>query len=169
MAEPMEISSSSEHLNLQSIRSRISELSEIHSSNKNEIESEALSSDSEKLLNDFPSHFERKLKQIMKEYSDVGFLGIEDLDKYLAYLKEELNQVEAESAKISNEIEDLSRNQIEESNILEGNLEGLKCALDSIATQEIVEEDPCFDSSMNDDHQSTLMDANEEQKFEIWN
>ncbi|KAK9046557.1 hypothetical protein V6N11_052443 [Hibiscus sabdariffa] len=164
----MEISSSSEPLNLQSVRRRISELSDIHSSNENEIESEALSSDSEKLLNDYTSHFESKVKQIIEEYSDVGFLGIEDFDKYLASLKEELNQVEAESAKISNEIEDLSRNHIEESNILESNLEGLKCALDSIASQEKVEEDPCFDSSMNDEHhQSNLMDANEEQKFEI--
>ena len=49
----------------------------------------------------------------IKEYSDVDFLGIKDLDEYLAYLKDELNQVEAESAKISNEIEDLSRNHIE--------------------------------------------------------
>ncbi|EOY05196.1 Uncharacterized protein TCM_020266 isoform 4, partial [Theobroma cacao] len=110
-----------------------------------------------------------KVKQIIEEYSDVGFLGIEDLDEYLAHLKEELNQVEAESAKISNEIEDLSRNHIEESNILEGNLEGLKYALDSIASQgmEGVEEDPCLDSSMNDEDQSNLMHSNEEQKFEI--
>ncbi|KAK8677068.1 hypothetical protein V6N13_142624 [Hibiscus sabdariffa] len=58
MAEPMEISSSSEPHNLQSVRRRISELSDIHNSNENEIESEALSSDSEKLLNDYTSHFE---------------------------------------------------------------------------------------------------------------
>ncbi|KAE8653793.1 Detected protein of unknown function [Hibiscus syriacus] len=162
----MEISSS-EPLNPHAMRSRISELSEIHSSNQNEVESEALYSDSEKFLNDCISHLENKVKQITEEYSDVGFLGIEDLDKYLAYLKEELNQVEAESAKISNEIEDLSRNHIEESNILEHNLEGLKCALDSIASQERVDEGPFFASSMNDGHQSNLMDANEEQKFEI--
>ena len=106
----------------------------------------------------------------IKEYSNVDFLGIKDLDEYLAYLKDELNQVEAESAKISNEIEDLSRNHIEESNILEGNLEGLKCALDSIASQglERVEEDTCLDSFMNDENQSNLMDANEEQKFEAF-
>ncbi|XWS13381.1 hypothetical protein CRYUN_Cryun36dG0032900 [Craigia yunnanensis] len=169
MAEPMEISSSSEPLNLHSVRSRINELSEIHSSNKNEDVSEALSSDSEKLLKDCTFHFESKVKQIIEEYSDVGFLGIEDLDEYLAHLKEELNQVEAESAMISNQIQDLSRNHIEESNILEGNLEGLKCALDCIASQglERVEEDPCLDSSMNDEDQSNLKDANEEQKFEI--
>ncbi|XVF29068.1 hypothetical protein REPUB_Repub15cG0088200 [Reevesia pubescens] len=169
MAEPMEISSSSEPLDLHSIRSQINELSEIHGSNKIEDGSEGLSSDSEKLLKDCTFHFESKVKQIIEEYSDVGFLGIEDLDEYLAHLKEELNEVEAESAKISNEIEDLSRNHIEESNILEGNLEGLKCALDSIASQglETVEEDPCLDSSMNDADQLNLMDANEEQKFEI--
>ncbi|XP_021291340.1 uncharacterized protein LOC110421935 [Herrania umbratica] len=169
MAEPMEISSSSEALDLHSIRSRINELSEIHRVDKNEDESEALSLDSEKLLKDCSLHFESKVKQIIEEYSDVGFLGIEDLDEYLKHLKEELNQVEAESAKISNEIEDLSRNHIEESNILEGNLEGLKCALDSIASQgmERVEEDPCLDSSMNDEDQLNLMDSNEEQKFEI--
>ncbi|OMO88577.1 hypothetical protein COLO4_20197 [Corchorus olitorius] len=136
MAEKMEISSSSEPLDLQSIRSRVNELIEIHSSNKDEHESESLlNPDSEKLLQDCTLPFESKVKEIIDEYSDVGFLGIEDLDKYLAHLKEELNQVEAESAKISNEIEDLSRNQIEESDILEGNLEVLKCALDSIVPQ----------------------------------
>ncbi|XVF37954.1 hypothetical protein REPUB_Repub20aG0055800 [Reevesia pubescens] len=169
MAEPMEISSSSESLNLHSIRSRINELSEIHRSNKNGDESEAMSSNSDKLLKDCTNHFESKVKQIIEEYSDAGFLGIEDLDEYLTHLKEELNQVEAESAKISNEIEDLSRNHIEGSNILEGNLEGLKCALDCIASQglERVEEDPCLDSSMNDEDQLNLMEANVEQKFEI--
>ncbi|OMO71001.1 hypothetical protein CCACVL1_18523 [Corchorus capsularis] len=170
MAEPMEISSSSEPLDLQSIRSRVNELIEIHSSNKDEHESESmLNPDSEKLLQDCTLPFESKVKEIIEEYSDVGFLGIEDLDKYLAHLKEELNQVEAESAKISNEIEDLSRNQIEESNILEGNLEVLKCALDSIVPQgsEGVEEDPCLDSFMNDGDQLNLKDANQEHKFEI--
>ncbi|XP_040963245.1 uncharacterized protein [Gossypium hirsutum] len=167
MAEPMEISFSSGSLNLQSIRSRMNDLSEIHNSNKNDVGTEALSSDSEKLLKDCSFHFQSKVKQIIEEYSDVGFLGIEDLDKYLAYLKEELNQVEAESAKISNEIEDLSRNHIEESNMLEDNLEGLECALDSIASQEREEEDPCFDSSMNGENQLNLLDANEGQKFEI--
>ncbi|XWS09189.1 hypothetical protein CRYUN_Cryun40dG0064500 [Craigia yunnanensis] len=169
MAEPMEFSSSSEPLNLHSIRSRINELSEIHISNKNEDKSKALSSDSEKLLKDCTFHFESKAKQIIEEYSDVGFLGIEDLDEYLAHLKEELNQVEAESAKISNEIQDLSRTHIEESNILEGNLEGLKCAFDCIASQglERVEEDSCLDASMNDEDQSNLIDSNEQQKFEM--
>ncbi|XVE81283.1 hypothetical protein DITRI_Ditri15bG0051500 [Diplodiscus trichospermus] len=164
MAEPMEISSSSEPLNLHSIRSRINELLEIHSSSKNED-----ASDSEKLLKDCTFQFESKAKQIMEEYSDVGFLGIEDLDEYLAHLKEELNQVEAETAKISNEIQDLSRNYIEESNILEGNLEGLKCALDSMESQglERVEQDPCLDSTMTDEDQLNLMDSNKEQKFEI--
>lgn len=46
-------------------------------------------------------------------YWIYSFFLIIHTDKYLAYLKEELNQVEAESAKISNEIEDLSRNHIE--------------------------------------------------------
>ncbi|XVF84601.1 hypothetical protein PTKIN_Ptkin17bG0050500 [Pterospermum kingtungense] len=167
--EPMEISSSSQPLDLHSIRSGINELSEIHVSNKNEVETEAVSSDSEKLLKDCTIHFQNKAKQIIEEYSDVGFLGIEDLDEYLAHLKAELNQVEAESAKISNEIEDLSRNHVEESNILEGNLEGLKCALDSIESHglQIIEEDPCLDCFMNDEDQSNPILANEEQKFEI--
>lgn len=166
---PMEITSSSQPLNLHSIQSRIEELSEMHISNKSEVETEALSSDSEKLLKDSSFHFQNKVKQIIEEYSDVSFLGIEDLDEYVAHLKAELNQVEAESAKISNEIEDLSRNHIEESNILEGNLESLKCALDSIASEGlgIVEKDPCLDSFMNEEDQSIPVLANEGQKFEI--
>ncbi|KAK6266048.1 hypothetical protein QUC31_016885 [Theobroma cacao] len=165
MAEPMEISSSSEALDLHSIRSRINELSEIHRIDKNKDEGEALSLNSEKLLKDCSLHFEVIFHFFYIFCYNFGFF----FDEYLAHLKEELNQVEAESAKISNEIEDLSRNHIEESNILEGNLEGLKYALDSIASQgmEGVEEDPCLDSSMNDEDQSNLMHSNEEQKFEI--
>ncbi|PPD83278.1 hypothetical protein GOBAR_DD19776 [Gossypium barbadense] len=93
--------------------------------------------------------------------------GLLQLTHRTTVTKHELNQVEAESAKISNEIEDLSRNHIEESNMLEDNLEGLECALDSIASQEREEEDPCFDSSMNGENQLNLLDANEGQKFEI--
>lgn len=39
--------------------------------------------------------------------------GICDADAYLEHLKEELNTVEAESSKISNEIETLTRTQVE--------------------------------------------------------
>ncbi|PPD71507.1 hypothetical protein GOBAR_DD31597 [Gossypium barbadense] len=72
MAEPMEISFSSGSLNLQSIRSRMNDLSEIHNSNKNDVGTEALSSDSEKLLKDCSFHFQSKVKtKIIEEYSDV--------------------------------------------------------------------------------------------------
>ncbi|KAL4281541.1 hypothetical protein GQ457_03G025580 [Hibiscus cannabinus] len=105
MAEPMEISSSSEPLNLQSVRRRISELSDIHSSNENEIESEALSSDSEKLLNDYTSHFESKVKQIIEEYSDVGFLGIEDFDCVMTL--ENWEQEEGNKGLMRSELDDI--------------------------------------------------------------
>ncbi|KAH9649797.1 reverse transcriptase domain-containing protein [Citrus sinensis] len=83
-----------------------------------------------------------KVKEIITEYADVSFLGIEDLgdgicdaDAYLEHLKEELKTVEAESSKISNEIETLTRTQVEDSNRLESDLEELNCALDLIASE----------------------------------
>ncbi|KAJ6752278.1 hypothetical protein OIU85_002682 [Salix viminalis] len=58
-----------------------------------------------------------------------SFLGIEDIHAYLAHLTEELDEAEAESAKISNEIELLNSTYMEDSSELESDLEWMKCSL----------------------------------------
>ncbi|KAH9680720.1 reverse transcriptase domain-containing protein [Citrus sinensis] len=128
--------SSSSPLDLHSLRSEVKELMEIHRSGI-EDEPNTVSSDSENLLKEYAHDFEAisKVKEIITEYADVSFLGIEDLDAYLEHLKEELKTVEAESSKISNEIETLTRTQVEDSDRLESDLEELNCAIDLIVSE----------------------------------
>ncbi|KAH9649796.1 reverse transcriptase domain-containing protein [Citrus sinensis] len=126
-----------------------------------------------------------KVKEIITEYADVSFLGIEDLgdgicdaDAYLEHLKEELKTVEAESSKISNEIETLTRTQVEDSNRLESDLEELNCALDLIASegsQNAKEDRQVFCPARAEDQvcpphtedQSDLIKIHEDHRFEI--
>ncbi|KAI8566778.1 hypothetical protein RHMOL_Rhmol02G0068400 [Rhododendron molle] len=127
---------SSETLDLDAIRSRITELREIYGSS-NHVPEEMTPSDSEELLKDCALQLTSKLNQVLSEYSDVGALAVDDLDAYLGQLKEDLNSVEVQNAKISSEIEDLMETYVEDSHRLESELEGLYCSLDSIASQGI--------------------------------
>ncbi|XP_021894279.1 uncharacterized protein LOC110811957 [Carica papaya] len=167
MGDRMEASPSSEPLDLDTIRSRLRELEAIQRSCKDDV-NEVSMSDSESLLKDCTLHIENKVKQIVAEYSNVDFLGIEDLDSYLEYLKKELQTVQAETAKISYEIELLSRTNAEDSNKLESDLEGLLCSLDFVESKgmEEAKEDPlnCYTGG---EDQSNLTNAHRDEKFEI--
>ncbi|KDP39341.1 hypothetical protein JCGZ_01098 [Jatropha curcas] len=136
----METISSSESIDLDSLRSGIRELEEIHSNCNEDIVCEISSSDSNQLLKDCALQLESKVQQIVSECSDFSFLGIEDLDAFVEHLKEELNTAEAESAKISSEIEVLTRNHMEDSVQLENDIELLKCSLDFAALQDMEKE-----------------------------
>eukprot|EP00258_Populus_trichocarpa_P035591 XP_024451610.1 uncharacterized protein LOC7461649 isoform X4 [Populus trichocarpa] len=142
----MEISPSTtqESLNLNTIRSRINELEEIYRDCNADSFSEINSSDSDELMKDSAQQLVSKVSQTVTEYSDFSFLGIEDLDAYLAHLKEELDAAEAESAKISNEIELLNRTYSSE---LENDLEWMKCSLDLISSQRILKLDNQIEES----------------------
>ncbi|KAL5848537.1 hypothetical protein ACOSQ4_006550 [Xanthoceras sorbifolium] len=168
MDDSMEIAPSSGHLDLDSLRSQVGELMEIHGNIK-EDEPEMAPSNSENLLKDCALHLESKMQEIISECSDVSFLGIEDLDAYVENLKEELKTVEAESIRISNEIETLSRTHIEDSSRLESDLEELNRSLDLIASQgpEKAKEDQNVDCFTYGEDQSDLMNIHEDQKFEI--
>eukprot|EP00258_Populus_trichocarpa_P035587 XP_024451606.1 uncharacterized protein LOC7461649 isoform X3 [Populus trichocarpa] len=145
----MEISPSTtqESLNLNTIRSRINELEEIYRDCNADSFSEINSSDSDELMKDSAQQLVSKVSQTVTEYSDFSFLGIEDLDAYLAHLKEELDAAEAESAKISNEIELLNRTCMEDSSELENDLEWMKCSLDLISSQRILKLDNQIEES----------------------
>ncbi|KAJ4723191.1 RNA-directed DNA polymerase (reverse transcriptase)-related family protein [Melia azedarach] len=168
MEDAMDATASSPSLDLQSIRSEVRELMEICRSN-NEDEPAIAPSDSDKLVKQCAHDFESKVKEIISECSDLSFLGIEDLDVYLEHLKEELKTVEAESSKISNEIEALTGTNIEDSQRLESDLEELNCALDLIASQgpEKGKEDAHVDCSVSPEDQSDLTKIHEDHKFEI--
>ncbi|XP_061959970.1 uncharacterized protein LOC133680936 isoform X2 [Populus nigra] len=165
----MEISPSTtqESLNLNTIRSRINELEEIYRDCNADSFSEINSSDSDELMKDSAHQLVSKVSQTVTEYSDFSFLGIEDLDAYLAHLKEELDAAEAESAKISNEIELLNRTYSSE---LENDLEWMKCSLDLISSQRDREKekgDEQMEHFSSGENQSNLINTNEENKFEI--
>ncbi|KAG8636902.1 uncharacterized protein LOC110601451 isoform X2 [Manihot esculenta] len=128
---------SSEPLDLDTIRSELRELEEIRNNCNDDMVSEMCPSDSDQLLKDCALQLESKVEQIMCDCSDFSFLGIEDLDAFVEHLKEELNMAEAESAKISSEIEVLTRNHVEDFTKLESDNELLNCSLDFMSSQDV--------------------------------
>ncbi|XP_052208392.1 uncharacterized protein LOC127812107 isoform X1 [Diospyros lotus] len=135
MGDQAEANRSSEALDIDAIRSRIKELRDVSGGF---YDAPGLApSDSEQLLKDCAFQLESKISQVLSEFSGVGSLPVEDIDTYWGRVKEELNNVEAENAKLSSEIEDLMRTYIEDSNQLESELEGLNCSLDFVALQGI--------------------------------
>ncbi|KAL8162908.1 LOW QUALITY PROTEIN: hypothetical protein V2J09_014397 [Rumex salicifolius] len=138
-----------EAVDIESVRSRISELSDALR-NSNDFASLS-ASDSESLLREFvqslelpnllylvclspnlPDNFEHaEVEQIVSEYSDVQFLEENDLSLYLEQLTAELKTTEAENNDLCNEIEELKQTQIGSACQLEGELETLNYALDN--------------------------------------
>ncbi|KAA8527909.1 hypothetical protein F0562_035222 [Nyssa sinensis] len=173
MGEPTEIIPSPEPLDLDTIRSRIRELSDIQRSSTDGPELSTL--DSEHLLRDYAVQLESKINQIASEFSDISSLSVQDLGKlplahaYLEHLKDELNSVEAEKAKFSNEIEDLTRTYAEDSTRLESDIEWLNCSLDYIALQGLdkAKADERVNCSTNGDNQTNLLNAHGDCKFKI--
>ncbi|WCJ33165.1 hypothetical protein M5689_014541 [Euphorbia peplus] len=150
----MEMTPSSEPLDLDTIRSGLRELEEILShcnEDEDDAMDETLPSDSDQLLQDSALRLESEVQQIMSECSDFSLLGIQDLDAFLENLKEELSVAEAESTKISHEIEVLARKNMEDSSTLEGDTELLKFTLDLISSQDMEKEKEhvCIQDSSN--------------------
>ncbi|KAM6544640.1 hypothetical protein CsatB_025376 [Cannabis sativa] len=129
-------SSSAPPLELEAIRSRARELEDMLRV-LDEDGSELSPLDSEKLLEDCALDFQRRMEELGSEWSNVGFSTDKDIDECLEHLGKELSSVEAESAKISQEIEMLTRTHAEDYSRMEIELEGLKCSLDSAALQDL--------------------------------
>ncbi|KAM4105872.1 hypothetical protein ACJW30_04G022000 [Castanea mollissima] len=131
----METVPSSASVDLHTIRRRIREMAELHDDDVPDLTTTTSDSD-EKLLRDFTLDFDNKVNQIVLDStSHVASLTLQDFDAFFERLKEELNMVEAESTKISNEIEILARTNVEDSTQLKTCLERLECDLDSITSQ----------------------------------
>ncbi|CAN1334329.1 hypothetical protein LINPERPRIM_LOCUS36363 [Linum perenne] len=164
--EKVTSSSDTEPLDLQAIRSRIIELEEVYNSCNDD---GMVSSDSDELMRDCAIQLESKVDQIMSDFTDASFLGIEDLDAYLEHLKNELSAAEAESAKISTEIELLNTTNLQDSSRLEKDLEELKCSLDLISSEDLSlgnngAQDACL---LYGDDQSNSLHAPHDDEFEI--
>ncbi|KAG5560689.1 hypothetical protein RHGRI_003876 [Rhododendron griersonianum] len=156
-------------IRIATFKCRITELREIYGSS-NDVPEEMTPSGSEELLKDCALQLTSKINQVLSEYSDVGALAVDDFDAYLGQLKEDLNSVEVQNAKISSEIEDLMETYVEGGNYshrLESELEGLYCSLDSIASQGIekVKADGCVDCPAHGEGE--LSNAKKDYKFKM--
>ncbi|XP_038724199.1 uncharacterized protein LOC120015731 isoform X2 [Tripterygium wilfordii] len=167
MGDSMDAISSSELLDLDTISSRLRELTNIQTI-CNEDFSEIPPLDSEKLLQDCALHLENKVEQIMLELSDVSLLGIQDLDTFMEHMKEELSATEAESAKISDQIEALTNSHVKDCNQLDSDLEALKYSLDFIKSQSLEKvKDNTHVVSTDGEDPLDLISIHRDQRFEI--
>ncbi|KAM7489080.1 hypothetical protein LguiB_026564 [Lonicera macranthoides] len=154
-----------QQLDLNTLRSKVQELKDIHRSSNDE--NELSRSDSEKLLKDCAFQLQSEYSRITSEFSAINSLAVEDLDAYLMHLKGELSSVEVENAQISNEIEDLTRTYVEDSSHLGNEIEGLQCSLDFIALQglEKAKADARLGCTMHEEDQMDVINAHGDCKF----
>ncbi|XP_009801087.1 uncharacterized protein [Nicotiana sylvestris] len=76
-----------------------------------------------------------KVEQILYDALEVSFSFDQDIDEFWEYLKNELSTEEAKNAKITDEIEGLSREYVEDYSKLVNGIEGLSCSLELIESQ----------------------------------
>ncbi|KAK9138361.1 hypothetical protein Sjap_008955 [Stephania japonica] len=124
---------SAEQLNLHTIHSRVESISETLRSAKDF--SGLRAPESQNLIKECILELQSGIEECLLEFSDLGALGVEELDMYLEDANKELNFIEAETLNTCNEIEILSRSLIEDSSKLESDLEGLNCSLSFIKSQ----------------------------------
>ncbi|XP_074320640.1 uncharacterized protein LOC141657344 [Silene latifolia] len=118
----------SQNLDLQTLRSKIAEFTDFLSNPAHH--SLLSSSDSDKLLQDFVVAFEPKANQIVADHADVANFNDDDLDAYMDRLRAELEETEAESASMGQEIDELAQSYVEGTCRLESNLQSLRHVVD---------------------------------------
>ncbi|XP_061369139.1 uncharacterized protein LOC133312022 isoform X2 [Gastrolobium bilobum] len=122
--------------------------------------------DGHNLLNDCALHVESRVEQIVSEFSDLAFLGIQDSDAYLEHLKEELNKVEVETTHVANQIDLLAKTHNDHRITLGAKLEELECSLDYITSKKTSEATEGSDSPMLADDCSNLTVVNLDKNLE---
>ncbi|XP_026400847.1 uncharacterized protein LOC113296735 isoform X2 [Papaver somniferum] len=158
---------SSQHLDLQSIRCRINELSEFERSFNDVSEVQSTSESEKKLINDFIFEFESKIKPTTLEFLDFTSLALQDLDAYVEHAKKELNLVDAEILKISEENDDLEQSIREDySEKFATGLEELKHSLYRTELQGIDESHGEY--TILTENQGSRMNTHEDYSFEVW-
>ncbi|XP_061991849.1 uncharacterized protein LOC133709914 [Rosa rugosa] len=122
---------------LTTIHRRVLELEEILERCRRDDDSESPTADSQDLLNDCAVFLRSRVEKIVSDCSDVGLLGDQDFEAYMERFEQELSSVEAESAKVSDEIEGLVRTHEEDFNRLNVDIGQLKCSLDFAGSQDL--------------------------------
>ncbi|XP_058093280.1 uncharacterized protein LOC131239539 isoform X2 [Magnolia sinica] len=147
-----------EPIDLESIRSRLKELSVLKSN--------STSDSSNQSLQDCLLHLESRFKEIESEFSDLGF---EDLEVYVEHAKKALDSAGAESEKISDEIRALNETFLQDSIQLEGDLEMLETSLSFIGSQgpNGLEAGVNIGYSISGENQGNPINAHKNYNFEI--
>ncbi|XP_018492275.1 uncharacterized protein LOC108862593 isoform X2 [Raphanus sativus] len=148
-----------ESFDLQEIRSRVKELEYLR---RNCIDETGESVPS--LAQDFALELETKMK-IVEDYYDHDFdsMDVEESDAYLEYLRKELHSAEAQTAKVSQEIERLSISHAQDSTSLVSDLEGLLFSLDFLSSQDVDKSKENLPSSIP----MEVFDVDYDDKFKI--
>lgn len=152
-------------LDLETIRRRVKEISDLQRS-ASDI-SEIPSPESQKLLQECLLQMQVNFQKIDSDFSDFGSLGMEDLDLYLEHIKREFKSVEAENAKISDEIKALNRAFIEDSIQLEGDLEVMDASLKFIDSEGLDKWQADVEYSLPGDNQRSLTNSHKDCDFQI--
>ncbi|KAK9933096.1 hypothetical protein M0R45_020305 [Rubus argutus] len=79
--------------------------------------------------------YSSRVEKTVSDCSDVGLLGDQDFEAYVGHFEQELSSVEAESAKVSSEIEGLILTHEEDFNRLNVDIGQLKCSLEFVGLQ----------------------------------
>ncbi|KAI3996813.1 hypothetical protein MKX01_041113 [Papaver californicum] len=166
-----QLESSAQYLDLHPIRCRVDELSEFERS-FNDLSQLQSTSESEKILvNGFILEFESKIKPTTLEFLDFTSLGLQDLDGFVEHAKKELDLVDAEILKISEENDDLAQAIREDySEKFANGLEELKNSLNRTELQGIdkLQLAAHAECSVSTENQGSLMNTHEDYPFEIW-
>ncbi|CAN7127056.1 unnamed protein product [Brassica rapa subsp. narinosa] len=147
-----------ESFDLQEIHSRVKELEHRHRNCRDE-SGESIPCGFEALAQDYALQLETKVKEIVEDYCHV-----EESEAYLEYLRKELHSAEAETAKVSQEIERLSKAHAEDSTRLESDIEGLLFSLDFLSSQDVDKSKENLPSSSS----MEVCDADYDQKFKMF-
>ncbi|CAI9776990.1 unnamed protein product [Fraxinus pennsylvanica] len=151
--------SSSNPLDINSLRSRIGELRDFYENSYNAPENSLEETD--KLLNECALEVEKNINQVVSESSHLSSLPDEDLDELFQRLKTELSAVEAENMKIDCEIDELSRIYVEE-------LEGISCSLNFIESQSLEKaKGDMLTDCCNQTEDETNLSAHKDTKFKM--
>lgn len=161
------IPSSKPH-DLNAVQRQVRELEEILERCRRDNDSESSPSDSQGLLRDCGLFIQSRVEKIVSDGSDVGLLGDQDFEAYLGRFEEELSSVEADSAKVSSEIEGLIRTHEEDFNRLNVDIGQLKCSLEFVGLQDLEKAKLGADADYltYGKDQSDLMNMNED-KFKL--
>ncbi|TKY47831.1 hypothetical protein E2542_SST29892 [Spatholobus suberectus] len=150
---------------LYALPSRISEIQKLCNTNDNDDEFNNLELDAHDLPNHCALHLESTVQQIV---SDFPSLGIQDAD--LHHLKEELKNLNLETAHVANQIQLLAKSHNDDCILLEAKLEEMECSLDYITSkdQNTAEATEGIDSPMLEDDCSNLTVVNLDENLETY-